>query len=303
MRLLIGYDGSESAAAALDDLKLAGLPDKIDALIVTVAEMLLPPPISYGLVPRDFTDDTPFNVEQSTFTVSRAAQRLREEYPHWHIETKIRIGGAVQEILKLAEEWQPHLILLGAEGLSKVGRWLFGSVSQTVVTESNSSVRIVHERTREPNSAVRIIIGYDGSLESNAAVQAVATRHWPAGSEVRLITVIDHIIIDDLKDEGTAKEIIARLQDPAFCEKLRVKLQSTAVAELKHTGLQISSVIKAGNPKRIILHEAEEWQADNIFLGSRGLRRLKRLFLGSISSSVVPRAHCSVEVIHIKEHL
>ena len=43
-RLLIGYDGSESADAALDDLRKAGLPREVKALIVSVAEVLMLPP-------------------------------------------------------------------------------------------------------------------------------------------------------------------------------------------------------------------------------------------------------------------
>jgi hypothetical protein len=44
MRLLIAYDGSESADSALDDLTHAGLPADGEALVMTVAEVWLPPP-------------------------------------------------------------------------------------------------------------------------------------------------------------------------------------------------------------------------------------------------------------------
>jgi hypothetical protein len=43
MRILIGYDGSESADAALDDLRRAGLPRAVEALILSVAEVIAPP--------------------------------------------------------------------------------------------------------------------------------------------------------------------------------------------------------------------------------------------------------------------
>ena len=43
MRILIGYDGSESADAALDDLRRAGLPREVEALIVSVGEVMMPP--------------------------------------------------------------------------------------------------------------------------------------------------------------------------------------------------------------------------------------------------------------------
>ena len=43
MRILIGYDGSESADAALDDLRRAGLPREVEALVVSVGEVSKPP--------------------------------------------------------------------------------------------------------------------------------------------------------------------------------------------------------------------------------------------------------------------
>ena len=46
MKILIGYDGSASADAALDDLRRAGLPREAEALIVSVGDMLMPIPQS-----------------------------------------------------------------------------------------------------------------------------------------------------------------------------------------------------------------------------------------------------------------
>ena len=39
MRILIGHDGSGSADAALDDLRRAGLPREVEALVVSVGSL------------------------------------------------------------------------------------------------------------------------------------------------------------------------------------------------------------------------------------------------------------------------
>ena len=44
MKFLIGYDGSECAEAALDDLRRAGVPENAEAQILSIAELWLPPP-------------------------------------------------------------------------------------------------------------------------------------------------------------------------------------------------------------------------------------------------------------------
>ncbi len=42
MKILIAYDGSDCAEAALDDLQCAGLPLEAEAQIISVAEVWLP---------------------------------------------------------------------------------------------------------------------------------------------------------------------------------------------------------------------------------------------------------------------
>src|ERR1051325_5905426 len=45
MKILIGYDGSECADAALEDLQRAGLGTDAEAFVMTVADVFVPPPI------------------------------------------------------------------------------------------------------------------------------------------------------------------------------------------------------------------------------------------------------------------
>jgi hypothetical protein len=48
-------------------------------------------------------------------------------------------------------------------------------------------VRVARGRIEEPDKPVRLIIGFDGSKGAEAAVEAVAARKWPAGSEARIV--------------------------------------------------------------------------------------------------------------------
>src|SRR5688572_6142496 len=43
MKILIAYDGSECADAALEDRKSAGLPKNAEARVITLADVFLPP--------------------------------------------------------------------------------------------------------------------------------------------------------------------------------------------------------------------------------------------------------------------
>ena len=50
MKVLIGYDGSLSAEAALEDLRRAGLAREGEALVVSVGETMVSPESSAGEV-------------------------------------------------------------------------------------------------------------------------------------------------------------------------------------------------------------------------------------------------------------
>ena len=52
-----------------------------------------------------------------------------------------------------------------------------------------------------------------------------------------------------------------------------------------------------GNPGRMICELALNWSADLILIGSRGLKGLKEMFLGSVSNYVTHHAPCSVLIV------
>src|SRR5262249_50192507 len=98
MKLLIAYDGSRCADAALDDLTHAGLPEKGEALVMSVAEVWLPPPppSSLEIVEMAVTTKGPLALERKYMAGSRvvehanelaaaAAARFQANFPGWKV--------------------------------------------------------------------------------------------------------------------------------------------------------------------------------------------------------------------------
>lgn len=80
------------------------------------------------------------------------------------------------------------------------------------------------------------------------------------------------------------------------------KLAELATEQLRSSELSVSSVVLNGDPKRVLVDEAEKWGADSIFVGSTGFsNRFERFLLGSVSAAVAARAHCSVEVVRAEK--
>lgn len=212
-----------------------------------------------------------------------AAARVLTYFPAWEVRAEAHSGSPARKIIQQADHWQPDLVVVGSHGRSALGQLFMGSVSQKVVAEARCSVRVARGRLEEGEAPARLVIGVDGSPGAEVAVRAVAARAWPPGSEVRLVTAV-----------GPFTHLPAVMIDE---ELTRARaLQQAAESELRAAGLGVSTVVKANDPKRVLLDEAESWGGDSIFVGTRGHSSLARFLLGSVATAVVARAHCSVEV-------
>ena len=310
MRILIGYDGSDCADAALDDLNQAGLPAEGEAHVLSVAEVWLPPPppSAVEILDQARKAKSPSELQhnyakgcraakEALALAERARNRVVSKFPGWKVTADSSCGSPAWELVAKADEWKPDLIVVGSHGRTALGRFVLGSISQRVLTEARCSVRVSRGRLDEPNSPVRIIVGTDGSDASEEALRAVATRKWPAGSEVKVILVDDPLapeflgkLIPPLEETLEAD----RREEKAWVERISAR----SVELLRAAGMKVTCAVREGDPKGELCKAAEEWGADCIFVGSAGFsNRFERFVLGSVSAAVAARAHCSVEVV------
>jgi nucleotide-binding universal stress UspA family protein len=142
----------------------------------------------------------------------------------------------------------------------------------------------------KPGEPPRIIVGVDGSAGSWAAVEAVAARHWPAGTQFRVVTAVDLRLASLVNCYGTH----LASDDPADALCCHA---AAAARRLRDKGLVAEPALLPGDPKYALPGEAARWEADAIFLGAMGHTALRRFLLGSVSAAVAARAPCSVEVV------
>jgi nucleotide-binding universal stress UspA family protein len=177
-------------------------------------------------------------------------------------------------------------------------------VSQKVLTEAQTSVRVARQTTGTDTSATRIILGVDGSAGAQQAVRAVAARAWTPGSEVRVVVAEDVLTansvyalippVSGFVDEVNRSE---RTEAERIAEEAVKQLRSG----LDGKNVTVSSVVLTGNPKQVLVRHAEELGADCIFTGATGFSNpIERFLVGSVSAAVAARAHCSVEVVRAR---
>ena len=304
MKILIAYDGSECAETALEDLKRAGLPGDVEALVMSTADVFLPPPDdeveTTAYVPKAVKharERAQGQLEEAAAAAKHASERIQSLFPEWQVRSEALADSPAWALIRTADQWNPDLIVMGARGHSVFGgRLILGSISQRVLYEAKSSVRIARTSTKNANDPVRILIGVDQSSDSNAAVDAVCNRNWPNGSEAGVLAVVDTVMpINSESADPTAVKWL-EVDDERNWDQVR-EIFKPAAEKLRRAGLHAEVLIRRGNPADEILDEADTWGADCVFVGAKGTRGIDRLLLGSVSSAVSARAHCSVEVV------
>src|SRR5688572_30063465 len=139
-KLVIGYDGSPCSDAALDDLRRAGLPKRVDAVVVTVADVFPPPedelagddvlsPAALALVARSQAEAMKA-VKHALSVAEQGAHRVKTDFPGWEVRVEADGDSPAWALIKMASQFDADLIVVGSHGHSSAGgRFIMGSVS------------------------------------------------------------------------------------------------------------------------------------------------------------------------------
>ena len=146
---------------------------------------------------------------------------------------------------------------------------------------------------------MKVLLAFDGSTHSEAALEALASRRWPAGTEIRVLTAIHSkwpMVGDPFFTMVSARADSMRKQQhdaPMLLEKAASQIQE------KTLEVSVTTRILEGVPHEVIVQEAENWEADLIVLGSHGYGPVRRALLGSVAAAVAVEAPCAVEIIRL----
>src|SRR5713101_6699595 len=120
---------------------------------------------------------------------------------------------------------------------------------------------------------MRILLAIDDSESSADAVEEVASRLWPPGTTVRLLSAVnitpiatDPAIIGGVDIDAIQNELTRRYQE----------VMGRAAVSLRERGLTVETVVRDGDPRTVIIDEAKDWPADLVVVGSHGYTGLKR---------------------------
>jgi nucleotide-binding universal stress UspA family protein len=141
---------------------------------------------------------------------------------------------------------------------------------------------------KSPRRTIKVLVAIDGSEIGDMIIKRSGQFQRSTGCELTIMVVIDNVISHrTIPDNPVARERLKEAEE--ILKKARVSLESH--------GVGCTTRVAMGPIAGEIVRIAEEEGFDIIFVGSRGLGGIKRMFLGSVADTVLRQAHCSVMLV------
>lgn len=180
----------------------------------------------------------------------------------------LRKGHTFEEVIKLGDELDAGLLLVGNDGYRGLRRMLMGSQSEDIVHHADRPVLVVRagENVWPP---ARIVAGDDFSEDAGKAAELAANLGKLFGVPMLLLHAAPNLSqVSDEAVQGKLEDRTGALKD-ILDEQPRTR-------------------VIAGDPPEVLIEAAQEGEGPTlVVVGSRGLGRVGRLRLGSVSTKVV----------------
>jgi nucleotide-binding universal stress UspA family protein len=293
LRVLIPYDGSETAEATLKDLSRAGLPRELDALIAVTQVWLPSSPyeitsavsarrmklLTSGL--SSYVPALQEHEEQRVLSLE-AERRLQSMFPEGRVKTEAiqDTAAMAQAILERAKRWGAELIILGSKTDPSSQISNYAGPALRVAQDAHCSVHIARPSDRKGDSAIRLVICVDESPSSQDVVNAVGEGIWPTGTVANIVMTRKPGPRHATRDAEAAQVL------HTWADRLRAK------------GLEVSVDIVDGQPEEVLLRKTQDASVGCVFVNPHhGEGDVDASGLSAGVKALILGAQCSVEVV------
>lgn len=151
----------------------------------------------------------------------------------------------------------------------------------------------------------KILVAVDGSEPANKAVDFALGLAEKYSAELMLLNVyqpITPLFHFPTTSVLASPPIVTPIATAAFSKEMKAQHEKVLSEALKKANkdkpnLKVTTLLSEGRPSDKIIEAADEGKFDIIVMGSRGIGRIKEIFLGSVSDRVADEAKCSVLIV------
>ncbi len=304
-RILFPTDFGESAEQALHYAAMLAEEYGAELVMMNVVSLFG----EEGLPPEDRLEELDRHaagyLEQLHGQARQKLERAVEEQVGRGIRTRKLIArgfSPYREILRVAEEQQVDLIVMGTYGRGGVTHFLFGSTAEQVVRMAPCPVLSVRHHAPHLtrfNSLRNILFPTDFSNYSKRALPYALSFAARYGARLHVLHVFEQRIHPAfyLEDKTTPLEL-----DEGLHQRALEALRELVVSELQGRSIDIRYEVAAGKPFVEIINYARAAEIDLIAVATHGLTGLEYMVIGSTTERVVRKAPCPVLSVKDPEH-
>ncbi|SFS10124.1 Nucleotide-binding universal stress protein, UspA family [Halomicrobium zhouii] len=290
--VLVPTDGSEHAVRAAEHgVAIAEAFDATLHVLTVVDVRAAAGPFDAGGLREEFLEHLEADAEDSIDAVEAAVD------PSQGLQTTVREGDPVDEILDYAADHGIDLIAMGTHGRTGVERYVMGSVTEQVVRRAGVPVLTVRatESSRHAGAYDEVMIPTDGSESADAAVDPALELAARFDARVHAVHVLNVGDADVGVEHANSAALLARLRDHG-------ESAVEAVANrAREAGVDVVTNVDGGYPASGILDYADENDVDCIAMGTAGRTGLNRFLLGSTTERVVRHANVPVLAVNARD--
>lgn len=287
-RILLATDGSADARVAARVAADLAERSGAELHVVHAWSITLVMTYPYAVLPTDypdiFEDDARTVLADETRRIVAAGGQITKQY--------LRQGRPAEAIIDVSTSIGADLIVTGSRGHHALGRLVLGSVAEGIVRSASCPVLVVRGKlTSWPPT--RLIVGNDGSPEADHATESAVAMASLVGASVLLVRALPKLPGSAEIDRNVHNEMMSRLNEV---------LARKAEALRSQFNVRLETLATSGNPATVLMDIADaDPETVLLAVGSRGLGRIARLRLGSVSNDVLHAAHGPVLIVPPQE--
>jgi nucleotide-binding universal stress UspA family protein len=234
----------------------------------------------------------PYTGESDRRIFRRQAQALlrrdRDELAPGAFVDAVADSSVPRALLNHAAKWHSSMVVVGSDPSTPDGRTAIGRHARQLLYAAPFSVAIARRGIEADGVALRRIgVGYDGGVESEAALEVAAQLATQSGARLMVRTVVDN---------GFPALIGHHLRgSKAAWEDERKAALAQAEAAVSRLGVPAEVSATIGDPGTELRKLSET--VDLIVVGSRRWGTVARLVAGSVGETLVADAGCSLLIV------
>jgi nucleotide-binding universal stress UspA family protein len=288
--IICGTDFSGTATEALEIAAAMTRRLGTELILVHVDEF-------YGLAP---VDPKLFEaaLSEKRNALDNEANRLRSLGTR--VKEKLLSGSAFDQLVTAATHANGRLIVVGAVGHGLARRLLLGSVAERTAETSPVPTLVVRPGGRfvswiRGEHALKILVGYDFSVASDAALRWVNDLREVGGVQVTVLYC--NWPPDEARRLGYEGPLPLVTNPDEIQKKLESDLRNCIATSLPDQ--EVTTVIEPGwgTPEGYLFELASRQNIDLIVVGTHRRHGLGRVLLGSVSRAVLHHSNVAVAVV------